>query len=829
MSNKYEILKKIGSGSFGDVYIGKDKKTGIKYAFKRCKKALLYQYGLYLINAFWKEVDCMEKCNCENSVKIIESFETTDYLNIIMELCDTDLLNHFQKLKRGMTTAEVRDLFKQLNNVFKIMQKNNIVHRDLKLANILIKYVDEKKEKIIPKLSDYGFSKALNENATETHLGTPVTMAPEIMLDQPYNEKVDLWSIGVMMYQLHFKELPFQGGNEKQILLRIMSKTARKHPENPQFKDLLNKLLEPDPKKRISWEDYFNHPFFEPKKEEKKNGERYTKIKNIDFGLQNFNNQFEFYLAKDTTTNKNVLIKSYKQELLKNREYLIGEEIALFNQFSGNKCILNLINFENNNGVYLFVFEYKDFESLLSYKDKKPLKEKDLNKITRELLNEVFIFSECYDIPFHFISIYSFGMDKQGKPIIIDFGLHELLLSDEEYKSYFINGEEKSEKLLDIVKRNVMNYGILLLKLLFGNGTYIKDKELFLPDGKIISPQLNKFISKCIKRNLSQRYTWTKLAEEDFVLNTGSQLSLLSKEALINEDKLNKIMRSLQEKFGMLYNFYKSILNDANFLKKNVNQIESFLLLNIMEIKIIYKFFNRNELSQPFSSKHEISFLSVNEDCSTIKFSLNFLNPLFYELKLIDLSGNKNVKTFVKNIKTIMENLDKVENKINKISKNQNIKVANYKNFLMNSLQQFENCELLKLYLELKQKADITGKKEEKLNLLYICQYLCEFMLIIKSFIYEKEEKIVFNKDNLVKKFLSLFGENTNSIEISVIQLNKPKKNYVLLSFLPKIFKDYKLDLTKNGQNNDKIMSYNGVLRSYPQLINTILDTKNNK
>ena len=264
MSNKYEILKKIGNGSFGDVYIGKDKKTGIKYAFKRCKKALLYQYGLYLINAFWKEVDCMEKCNCENSVKIIESFETTDYLNIIMELCDTDLLNHFQKLKRGMTTAEVRDLFKQLNNVFKIMQKNNIVHRDLKLANILIKYVDEKKEKIIPKLSDYGFSKELNyaNYANCTHLGTPATMAPEIMLDLPYNEKSDLWSVGVMMYQLYFKEVPYEGNTEAEILSKIKLNIPLKQPEDMNFRDLLNRLLTVDSDKRLSWEEYFDHPFF---------------------------------------------------------------------------------------------------------------------------------------------------------------------------------------------------------------------------------------------------------------------------------------------------------------------------------------------------------------------------------------------------------------------------------------------------------------------------------------------------------------------------------------------------------------------------------------
>ena len=89
----YEIIKKIGSGTFGDVFSGKDKITGQNLAIKRVKKSILYQYGDYLINAFWKELDSMRKCNCENSVKLIKYFETRNNYNIVMELCDSDLLN----------------------------------------------------------------------------------------------------------------------------------------------------------------------------------------------------------------------------------------------------------------------------------------------------------------------------------------------------------------------------------------------------------------------------------------------------------------------------------------------------------------------------------------------------------------------------------------------------------------------------------------------------------------------------------------------------------------------------------------------------------------
>ena len=179
----FSLGKKIGNGSFGDVFSGVYKSTGEKIAVKRVRKKILYQYGDYLINAFWKEIDCMKKCECENSVRLIKNFETQNNFNIVMELCDTDLLIYLNKRKSGFTVDEVRYTFRQLNNVFKIMNKNNIVHRDLKLGNIMLKYTDESKTKFIPKLSDYGFSKDLNNNYTATHLGTPATMAPEIMMN----------------------------------------------------------------------------------------------------------------------------------------------------------------------------------------------------------------------------------------------------------------------------------------------------------------------------------------------------------------------------------------------------------------------------------------------------------------------------------------------------------------------------------------------------------------------------------------------------------------------------------------------------------------------
>ena len=95
-----------------------------------------------------------------------------------MELCYKDLLCYLYERKTTFTVDEIRETFLQLNNAFKRMQNNNILHRDLKLGNVLIKFTDETKTHFIPKLADYGFSKQLSIYITRaTHLGTPATMA----------------------------------------------------------------------------------------------------------------------------------------------------------------------------------------------------------------------------------------------------------------------------------------------------------------------------------------------------------------------------------------------------------------------------------------------------------------------------------------------------------------------------------------------------------------------------------------------------------------------------------------------------------------------------
>ena len=123
LKDQYSIIKEIGNGSFGKVFMVEDLKAKQKYAVKRINKKTI-ESNEYLHQAFWKELEVMKKCECENSVKLVEHFLSSNFYNIVMELCDTDLEVVLNKRNIGFSEEEVKSILKQLNNVFNFFNGN---------------------------------------------------------------------------------------------------------------------------------------------------------------------------------------------------------------------------------------------------------------------------------------------------------------------------------------------------------------------------------------------------------------------------------------------------------------------------------------------------------------------------------------------------------------------------------------------------------------------------------------------------------------------------------------------------------------------------------
>ena len=281
----YEDLKGIGNGAFGIVYKGKEKGKDELRAIKvinlqKIKENLMNEYGTELkkqlelcIKGFMTEFENMKICslNNENSVKCYEYFNNKDNFIIIMELCDTNLstvlTKRVEENGKGFNSEEIVEILNQLNNAFKVMKENKIIHRDLKLENILIKYKDKEHKKYIIKLSDYGSSKrlsSLTKNYLNSVNGTLLYMAPEILKGEEYNYKCDLWNIGIIIYKLYFGKFPYFGANENAIINKIkeLGNKILKETDNKELDNLIKNLLEKDPSKRLTWDQYFNHSFF---------------------------------------------------------------------------------------------------------------------------------------------------------------------------------------------------------------------------------------------------------------------------------------------------------------------------------------------------------------------------------------------------------------------------------------------------------------------------------------------------------------------------------------------------------------------------------------
>jgi surface protein len=289
----------LGGGGFGQVFKALIKDTDERRAVKIIDKNRIredYKKEFYKypseeeIKPYFEDLkdeikymEIMEGPNKdnENTVKFDKYFEYKDIFVIVMEYCNSSLLDYFAT-RNTFTVEEIRDFLTQLNNSFKIMNENRIAHRDLSLENILIKYRNNDNRKIIYKLTDYGVSKKLLSLSKKfsTKVGKLDFMAPEILNitksqnqgqnedKKKYDQECDLWSLGIIIHILFFRNHPFSGKTEIAITnkINLLQKKGIGDTKDELLNDLLLQLLEKDPTKRIKWKDYFEHPFFKQNK-----------------------------------------------------------------------------------------------------------------------------------------------------------------------------------------------------------------------------------------------------------------------------------------------------------------------------------------------------------------------------------------------------------------------------------------------------------------------------------------------------------------------------------------------------------------------------------
>ena len=246
--------KRIGKGSFSIVYKGENRYTKKLYAIKEISVDNVSK----IKDNIKREVNLMKNLDHENIVKLHNVIIDKKYDNIYL-VFDYYPLGDLAKFlnKRCLKEIYAQNYIRQLSKGLKYLYQNSIIHRDLKPQNILVT------ETYNIKITDFGFARYFDSDIMiQTMCGSPIYMAPEIMKHKKYNNKSDLWSVGIIMYEMLTGHPPFRAKNILELLRKIKTQKLEL-PKNIRLSkkgtDLLIGLLNTNPDKRIDWENFFNH------------------------------------------------------------------------------------------------------------------------------------------------------------------------------------------------------------------------------------------------------------------------------------------------------------------------------------------------------------------------------------------------------------------------------------------------------------------------------------------------------------------------------------------------------------------------------------------
>ncbi|XP_035753920.1 serine/threonine-protein kinase Nek5 [Egretta garzetta] len=259
--DKYEIITKIGEGSFGKIFLAKEKVDNEQCVIKEIN---LSKMPVKEKEASQKEVILLAKMKHANIVTFYASLQEKNKLYIVMEYCDGGDLMKRINMQHGVLFDEEQILswFVQISLGLKHIHDKKILHRDVKAQNIFLS--DNGK---VAKLGDFGIARQLNSTMEFAHtcVGTPYYLSPEICENRPYNNKTDIWSLGCVLYELCALKHPFEGNSLHQLVLKICR--GHFHPVSPNYsydlRILISQLFKISPRDRPSINSILRKPFLQ--------------------------------------------------------------------------------------------------------------------------------------------------------------------------------------------------------------------------------------------------------------------------------------------------------------------------------------------------------------------------------------------------------------------------------------------------------------------------------------------------------------------------------------------------------------------------------------
>ena len=558
--NKYDFIHQdkspIGRGAFGEVWKVIHENSQKVYCIKMLDKRDIFEQKL--INQINKEISIMYNVNHPYSIKLVNHFEDNEKLYLIMELATNGTLYNLIEKNKNDKSKDInliKKLIIQTIEIIKYLHSLNIIYRDIKPENLLL----DKDYNI--KLCDYGWASYFTPGKFLTaYCGTPEYVSPEILKKYPYNERVDIWGIGVLIFELVFGYAPFASNLNEDRYNNIKSGKINWpndiKDDYKDLKDLIEKILKVKPKERISLEEIENHPWLK---------ETFLKMKKNKQTNDTFDGnkmtQTEIYKSNIMNNGVSKLFNSDKKLWKVNAYYEIENDVVL-----SDKELLNIYKVENKQ-LKLKILKVEEDNKILQkkccdYNDLCYLNEKLNKKIEENQKQILSLKSKC----------------EQKEEIIIENEkkIKELMSLNNELsklKDIKINYDAMEEELLNLKK--------LLKQNLINTNNKVKSKEEEIPNNiKIILNEFKLEIEKFLilnkaKNNLLENKI--KKLFDDHSIN----LIKIFEENLFSNSKPYNTIELLNNKMEELYGYktkaerYQAqsdlLLKEQKLLKDQIN------------------------------------------------------------------------------------------------------------------------------------------------------------------------------------------------------------------------------------------------------------------
>ncbi|NXM80666.1 NUAK2 kinase, partial [Oenanthe oenanthe] len=252
LKHRYEFLETLGKGTYGKVKKARER-SGKLVAIKSIRKDKIKdEQDLVHIR---REIEIMSSLNHPHIIAVHEVFENSGKIVIVMEYASKGDLYDYISERQRLSEQEARHFFRQVVSAVYYCHKNGIVHRDLKLENILL----DANGNI--KIADFGLSNVFQQDKLlQTYCGSPLYASPEIINGRPYKgPEVDSWSLGVLLYILVHGTMPFDGHDYKTLVKQITSGDYREPTKLSDACGLIRWMLMVNPERRATIEDIATH------------------------------------------------------------------------------------------------------------------------------------------------------------------------------------------------------------------------------------------------------------------------------------------------------------------------------------------------------------------------------------------------------------------------------------------------------------------------------------------------------------------------------------------------------------------------------------------